>query len=543
MRIGLLLERDVVPYWAAMAIERIRASQQAEVALLIQDHGPFLDHEERSFRGSPLYRIYTWYDQSRHRGGQDPILDVGIHPDLEKVSRMRLGRREDTPRSLTELDMSAIKGQDLDVILDIGGVTPLKEMSECSRYGTLSFQPCDGGCYDGRYTGFWETVDRVPVTGSHVTRVKDGVATVIYRSFSHTITWSEKRNREQVYHKGISFLPRSVEGLYHRGEDAITSDELIPLIDGAVPSRPAPGNWDILRYFARLAPMNARNITSSIIYEEQIAVRYRLGDDIPESFEGFTTLIPPKHLWWADPIVTKQDDDFYIFIEELTLPRSRNLGHISVIKVDSEGRYQAPVPVLKRPYHLSYPFIFQHDGRHYMVPESSGAHTIELYEAVEFPYRWEHVMDFMKDVHAHDTTLVRRDGLWWMFTNMMENPGAPVDDELFIFHSQDLLSDEWVPHPMNPVVSDVRTARPAGPFCERDGVLYRPSQDCSICYGHAVNINRVVELNERNYRESLSNRIEPSHFENATRVHTFSHMRGFTAVDTFFMRRRLRPGR
>jgi len=334
-----------------------------------------------------------------------------------------------------------------------------------------------------------------------------------------------------------------VEGLYHRGEDAITSDELIPLIDGAVPSRPAPGNWDILRYFARLAPMNARNITSSIIYEEQIAVRYRLGDDIPESFEGFTTLIPPKHLWWADPIVTKQDDDFYIFIEELTLPRSRNLGHISVIKVDSEGRYQAPVPVLKRPYHLSYPFIFQHDGRHYMVPESSGAHTIELYEAVEFPYRWEHVMDFMKDVHAHDTTLVRRDGLWWMFTNMMENPGAPVDDELFIFHSQDLLSDEWVPHPMNPVVSDVRTARPAGPFCERDGVLYRPSQDCSICYGHAVNINRVVELNERNYRESLSNRIEPSHFENATRVHTFSHMRGFTAVDTFFMRRRLRPGR
>ncbi len=542
LRIGLLLERDVVPYWAAMAIERIRASEHADIALLILDHGPW-DRHRSSSRGSPLYRIHAWYDQARHGNGQDPTVDVGIPPGLERVDRMRLGRREGAPRSLAEGDMSAIKGQDLDVILDIGGVTPIRDLSECSRYGTLSFHPCDGRCYDGRYAGFWEAVDRVPVTGSHVIRVKDGVATVVYRSFSHTITWSEKRNREQVYNKGISFLPRMVEALYRWGEAAIASEERVPLADEEAPSRPAPGNWDILRYVARLAPTNARNIASSITTEEQIAVRYRLGDGIPESFEGFTTLIPPKHLWWADPIVTRQDDDFYIFIEELALPRSRNLGHISVIKVDAEGRYQAPVPVLQRPYHLSYPFVFQHDGRHYMVPESSGARTIELYEAVEFPYRWEHVMDLMKNVHAHDTTLIRRDGRWWMFTNIMENPGAPVDDELFIFHSRDLLSEEWTPHPLNPVVTDVRTARPAGPFCERGGFLYRPSQDCSVCYGYAVNINRVVELSERSYRESLSNRIEPGHFENTTRVHTFSHMKGFTAVDTFFMRSRLRPGR
>ena len=64
-------------------------------------------------------------------------------------------------------------------------------------------------------------------------QVKDGVATVVYRSFSHTITWSEKRNREQVYHKGISFLPRMVEALYQRGEAAIASEERVPLVGEA----------------------------------------------------------------------------------------------------------------------------------------------------------------------------------------------------------------------------------------------------------------------------------------------------------------------
>ncbi len=41
-----------------------------------------------------------------------------------------------------------------------------------------------------------------------------------------------------------------------------------------------------------------------------------------------------------------------------------NKGHISVIRMDEQGVYSEPVKVLERPYHLSYPFVFEWEGVH-----------------------------------------------------------------------------------------------------------------------------------------------------------------------------------
>ena len=51
---------------------------------------------------------------------------------------------------------------------------------------------------------------------------------------------------------------------------------------------------------------------------------------------------------------------------------------------------------------------------------------------------------------------------YWLFTNVITNNGASSHDELFLYHSSELVSNEWVSHPMNPIVSDVKKARPAG---------------------------------------------------------------------------------
>ncbi len=245
----------------------------------------------------------------------------------------------------------------------------------------------------------------------------------------------------------------------------------------------------------------------------------------------------------GDPQAAVQDGQHYIFIEELTLPENRNNGRISVIKVDDEGNHDGPIKVLERPYHLSYPFVFQWKGTYYLVPESSIAGTVELCEAVEFPYEWRHVKNLMTGVSAVDTTLLNRDGRWWLFCNIRQNAGAPYDDELFLFHADDLLTDRWEPHPLNPIVSDARNARPAGAVFEHDGALLRPSQDCSTCYGYAININEITELTSRGYRERPLHRIEPWMFRGARRVHTFSHVPGMTVIDTYMGRSKLIPGR
>lgn len=43
---------------------------------------------------------------------------------------------------------------------------------------------------------------------------------------------------------------------------------------------------------------------------------------------------------------------------------------------------------LDEPWHLSYPFVFEHGGQMYMVPEGSKSGALRLYKATKFPLDW-----------------------------------------------------------------------------------------------------------------------------------------------------------
>jgi hypothetical protein len=135
----------------------------------------------------------------------------------------------------------------------------------------------------------------------------------------------------------------------------------------------------------------------------------------------------------------------------------------------------------------------------------------------------------MNDIYAVDTTLLHHDGRWWLFANLMTEKGASSWDELHLFFSDDPLSSNWTPHPLNPVISDARVARPAGPFFTQDGILYRPSQDSSQRYGYAVNLNRVDVLTERDYVETCIEKILPQ--SGTLTTHTYSRAGGWVFMD------------
>ncbi|MDW5562459.1 MAG: hypothetical protein SA339_04460 [Methanomassiliicoccus sp.] len=543
LRVGLLLDGASVPYWAARSIERMAKLESAEIVLVVVDGGTEKPIDPTRATESFLYDTYIWLDRRKNRQALDPLAREDLPKELDKAGRVYLKRTADPHRTISEEVVSKIKEKDLDVLIDIGKVTPLGELSRCARQGVWSFSAGDGESYDGHSPGFWEIYHHEPITSAHVRRICGGTTSIIYISHSHTITRSEKKNRDQLYIKGISFLPRLLDEQSARGNEPLTAKNDGTVTDWGPLHRSGPGNLDMLSFYLRRLPRDLTFLTKRALFEERWGVMYSMDGKIPSNYSGFKHLVPPPHTWWGDPMVAQDDKDFYIFVEELVLPRSRNHAHISVIKVDAKGGHQAPVTVLERPYHLSYPFVFQWKGTHYMVPESSNNRTIELYEATEFPYNWKPVKEIMTGVSAVDTTLVRRNGLWWMFTNIRENEGGPINDELFLFYSEDLLADRWEPHPLNPIISDASTARPAGRIFEMDGVLYRPSQDCSRCYGYAVNINRIQEMDEKSYRETRTAYLEPKEFPGASRVHTFSHIHGLTAVDTYIARSRFIPNR
>ena len=104
---------------------------------------------------------------------------------------------------------------------------------------------------------------------------------------------------------------------------------------------------------------------------------------------------------------------------------------------------------------------------------------------------------------------------------------------LFLFYSDQLLTDKWKSHPRNPVVSDHKFSRPAGNLFMSDDKIFRPSQDCSGEYGRAININLVTKLNETEYEEVLLSRIEPEPDSLYSGAHTYNSSNEAEVIDAF----------
>jgi hypothetical protein len=213
-------------------------------------------------------------------------------------------------------------------------------------------------------------------------------------------------------------------------------------------------------------------------------------------------------------------------------------GHISLIIMDESGVYSEPEIVLERPYHLSYPFVFEYEKECYMIPETKSNNKIELYKCVEFPHKWEFQMNLMENVSTVDATVYFYKGKWWMFVNMVENYGSSTCDELFLFSSSELFNNNWQSHPLNPIVSDCKTSRPAGKIFSENGKLYRPSQNCSTRYGYGFNINEITALDEFNYSEVLVSSVTPDWDKNIIGSHTFNRVNHLHMIDAIYQRRK-----
>jgi hypothetical protein len=227
-----------------------------------------------------------------------------------------------------------------------------------------------------------------------------------------------------------------------------------------------------------------------------------------------------------------------VLFEEYEYAQRR--GHISAIEIDSRGHAGTPVRVLERPYHLSYPFVFDWRGERFLIPESAEHGTVDLFRAKRFPDEWEHVATLIDGEQLYDATLAEIDGRWWMFAGSSV-AGASSWDELSVYYSDSPLGP-WKPHRRNPIVSDVRTARPAGRLFRANGVWYRPSQDCSRSYGYAVQINQITRLDPQGYSEVPVTRLTPNWRPDVSGVHTVNSAPGLTVVDARIRRWRLFAG-
>lgn len=404
--------------------------------------------------------------------------------------------------------------------LDLDVAFALGDMSEAPLEGVARF-----GVWRFQVDGAAEVAAGEPVSSSALAvRLAPGARPrVAYQSFARTDPLSVTRNRAALLQKTAEFPLRALREAQRSGRDWL---EQRPLA-GALPS--SGGN--VLPILGRIA----RRSFEKALSVEQWSLAFRFGSrTIAPDLAGFTRIVPPPDRDWADPFALERNGRYYVFFEERI--RGAGKGHIAMLELGADGHWSKPVRVLSRDYHLSHPFVLEHDGQLYLVPESARNRTVEAYRCVDFPLQWRLERVLLDGVRLVDATFHRGADRWWLFANGAAGESRIFDDELYLFHAAGLL-DEWQPHPRNPVRSDARCSRPAGALYWRNGALYRPAQICAPRYGAGIALNRVLRLTPESYAERPVERIVPG--GELLGLHTVNRAGALTVVDALARRRRI----
>jgi hypothetical protein len=237
--------------------------------------------------------------------------------------------------------------------------------------------------------------------------------------------------------------------------------------------------------------------------------------------------------YFADPFPFVDKGRIYVFCEEY--PYATGKGIISLSEI-VDGLPTEPRPILERPYHLSYPFVFRRGAEIYMIPETSSVGRIELYRAERFPDRWMFERVLVDGVIASDATLVTWQGRDWLFASLAGD-GASTWDSLGLFHAGDLFG-EWQPHRLNPVLVDAGAARPGGAMVVQDGRLRRVAQDCRALYGGGIVLADIDRLDPENYSQTVRTVLGPPPGSGALGAHTLNIAGGIEFIDVVARKRR-----
>jgi hypothetical protein len=397
------------------------------------------------------------------------------------------------------------ESRDLDFVLKLGRGSVPTGMKLATRYGVWYFQH---EAEEFLLPFFRQVYDGEDVTEAALLSFggASGDGAVLEQGHFRTEKRSYIESRDKVL-EGIAEWPARVcRRLAHENGD--------PALSTARPLRPNEHRFRprLLRFWARIVYRRISFALARLFRHPQwnigvlplpVEALLRPGDHHDRSIEWFP--LENRERFLADPFGLVRDGVIHILCECFEYGSGK--GHICALEYSNHGFTSPPEPAIELPVHMSYPFLIEDEGEIYCIPETSAADEVALFRAVDFPRRWSKVAVLVENFGGVDPTVFRHGGCWWLFCTQK---GRYADTELWVWYASDLFGP-WIPHAGNPVKTDVRSARPGGVPFVREGVLYRPAQDCSKNYGSRIVIQQVRSLTPTEFVEETVTVLEPSH--------------------------------
>ena len=446
------------------------------------------------------------------------LKEIHVYPEVSKSGLLF---------KYSDLDIEKIKNEGLDLLIRGGsGILQGKILTVCD-FGVFSFHHGDNNINRGGPPGFWEVYFKQDRTGFVIQKLSDELdgGEIIYRGWIVTSPYYSE-NLMRIKSRSNLFMHKAIEKLaLERSVTPVT-----PKIPYSGPLYKVPNVGQQIRYVFQIAIYVISRLVRKILrkrYEWFVGYQF-VSDWNDVSLRKFQIIKNPKDRFLADPFVIKHEDSHYLFVEDFDYKRGR--GRISVLEVRHDSHSFLGV-ALEENFHLSYPFVFEHDNEFYMCPETHETKDIRLYKCVEFPLKWELKTILMTEICAADTSIFKMGSYWWLLTNSDASGLSDHSSELNIYYSEDLFSSSWTPHPKNPVIFDSSRARNGG-LIKFKGDIFRVFQRQGWdCYGQKFGVAKITLLNQISYEEIELWDVTPQFLNGILGAHTFNFDGGLAVTD------------
>lgn len=201
--------------------------------------------------------------------------------------------------------------------------------------------------------------------------------------------------------------------------------------------------------------------------------------------------------WAADPMPVEYQGRTWLFYEAVT----KDHGRIEVAEINPDCTLGEPTVILSDEWHYSYPFVFRINDVWYMIPESSSQNEVRLYEAIDFPYKWEQKQVLLEGRFV-DSTIISYNNNWFLLSFLFNGKDESVIPKVFSVSINDkskeelfsLKEIEWIHY-------DKLKVRGAGAAFSMNSELIRPSQISQLIkYGDGIRFNKII-INQDSYTE------------------------------------------
>ena len=229
--------------------------------------------------------------------------------------------------------------------------------------------------------------------------------------------------------------------------------------------------------------------------------------------------------WFADPFLLEETSDTFVILAEEFMQDS-GLGRICMLFVDKKDcRLIQNETLLELDTHLSFPNVFNHDGKTYVYPENCASGQLTIYQMIDNRLERKTVISLpLMDPVVYTVN----DGVILLGTLPEDNNGN--GNVLHVYKSNQPIGTYTE---IQQISFKDNIARRAGNIFEWKGRFIAPAQVCNKHYGEGISLQELKFSEDGSLSMEEINRLEAKQITKMTGFHTYNVLGNKVAIDGY----------